>query len=237
MAILLTQEGERKQIQPKDKKFTLKEISNIINSLCEVFFINSWVVFKAKRLKGQNLKKNQKASNFLKMPVYGDCLLAKENELSECFFFPSEILEKMVNEIIEQKILEMNSMSQMDKNEFDKKIDINDYIKEMNQKNLKSIDENVQKFSPQLTFFSKLSPSELDYIYNEAFEKIRKNYEENNFKTFQKNFVIFNTGIDIIFIKQIQHQKIFFEDLIIYFSQKEEFEKCAFLQKVFQTFY
>lgn len=104
-SLIIRVNGTREEIWPlNDEKFTLIELSNILNSVVEPLFFNEWWIFKSRNI--FHLDINGEATRILGFPIYGDVIFIMSDMLSDTFFFPKEIISSMVDELKQQAGLE-----------------------------------------------------------------------------------------------------------------------------------
>ena len=100
MAYLITYDNKKIKIDPSNNgRFTLKEISDHLDGMVEPIFVGNWWIFKKYNMDENQY--NEIISKKLNIDIYGDCMFVEEDLLESCFFFPKEIVQTALQEIIE----------------------------------------------------------------------------------------------------------------------------------------
>ncbi len=94
MGVAFSPDGKKKEIKLKfGKRFTLRDISYIINGIVEIHFAdNSWI-FTNKLGAKLELTFNSYCTDLFGFAIYGICFIVPNDELEEQFFVPKELLE------------------------------------------------------------------------------------------------------------------------------------------------
>ena len=111
MAYLITFDNKKIKIDPEaDGRFTLREISNLLDGFVEPLFVGNWWIFK--KYEADENQHNKIMSNKLNIEIYGDCMFVEEDLLEPCFFFPKELVQGVLKEIvdIEKQLLLYNTL-------------------------------------------------------------------------------------------------------------------------------
>lgn len=86
MGVILRPDGRKEEISPKNGKFSLYEISELLNGLIEPHFVGDYWVFINKTAFRKGLPYNEAATALFNYPISGSCMIIKEVELPAQFF-------------------------------------------------------------------------------------------------------------------------------------------------------
>jgi hypothetical protein len=139
---------------------------------------------------------NGRASELLGVEIFGDVLIAKDNELSPTFFFPPEVIR------------EIQSMGA-------------------------NLAQKMIRENPELAE-SKVSEEEkevaIDTMMQSGYNSLIK--KGKTFQQLMKHFELYNDGTQSVTIAPIKEERLKAMDtMIIYFTEKEDYEKCSELAK------
>jgi hypothetical protein len=214
MAKLIKINSKISTIKPKNDRFSLKEINDLIGLYVHPFFNDNNWIFVDSFTETVDANYNAAASKLLKIDIWGDCLISNTDELLPSFLISSDFLNSL-NNIYEIYITELSKMFKDIEQEVEEDDDEilplnNDLKKESNNSNDAKKEEDIKNF---------------EYFYIEAY----KNLLELNisFKDLMKRFIIFRSNDKFIEINTNNNERISFLNLLInYFSDKEDYEKC-----------
>ena len=110
MATIIRTDGSKEKYSPVGDYITIAEISMLINGMVEPIFIGEFWFFLCKNALRLKRDMNPIASEILGMEVWGDAVIASDDELSPTFFFPKELVKeiKAMGAHISKKIINEN---------------------------------------------------------------------------------------------------------------------------------
>ena len=196
MATILWVSGKTEKFEPPNDILSIAEISRIVNGLVEPLFVGEYWFFTCKN--GLRLKRdfNGRASELLGVEIFGDVLIAKDNELSPTFFFPPEVIREiqaMGANLAQKMIRENPELAESKVSEEEKEV---------------AIDKMMESG------------------YNSLIKKGK------TFAQLMKHFELYNDGIQSVNIAPVKEESLKAMDtMITYFTEKEDYEKCADLAK------
>lgn len=161
---IINLDGRVEEIQ-KEGPYTIAEISNILDGIVIPLFFGEFWIFYLKTAESDPALLNKKASDILRMNIYGNVILAKDTELTPSFFFPPEI-QKDIKEIASKMASNM-----MEDETFRNELEINE--EEVKSKIMNEAYDIITTKS-----FSSLMKDFV--IYNDGIKKvyINANYED-----------------------------------------------------------
>jgi len=96
MGKIIHPNGSIEKIEPEKETFTLLEIGRRLKGVVEIGIVPGAWVFYSKFGWRDKLPPNEKATLYVGGPVFGDCLVIGEHQLSDRFMFPT--LQEMFND-------------------------------------------------------------------------------------------------------------------------------------------
>ena len=205
MASVIYPDGNVVAIKPKNKLFTLIEISKFLEGIVEPSFIgNNWVFVNKNGLLMRK-KFNLTASEMMGFEIFGSCMLISNEELP-CQFF-------MIGE-------------EFDENDPNDEFYPDDYHEDEEIDNLdnKLMNEKVKQPTKEE------EEAAIDYLYSEAY----KNLIDSNipFEELMKNFIIYKDELSTITPNTVEDRVLMLKNMIEHYIKKEQYEKCTKITKL-----
>jgi hypothetical protein len=215
MAIKITADAIVKMIRPKDQHFSLDELNDHVNGWIEPLKVGPvWVVYREKsKENGEPL--NQVASFFFDVAIYGTVLVIPPQQM------PIEW------DLLEPADLQYSS-DQVDTGFLSALQGALVYNRVFGATNIVSQNSVIRKqewsFKP-----SDAIDEETAEFFNKAYESIVKIRKDNENVLFEDETLVVKTSSTEDKVKTIKQ-------MIDYFVQSEDYEKCAELQKLVKEY-
>ena len=201
MATLIKMDGSKTKVEFEGEFLSISQISKILNCVIEpLFFGDVWAF--SERFVGQQYGKNESVSKAFSADLYGDVILAADDELSPTFFFPPELkkdiqdMSRSIYEAQKAKIEEIPESSTEDQIE-----QAEDKIQVAQEKILKLLEKGYDVMSGSGKSFKELT-DDLD---------------------------IFQIPGQDSKLEGATPRIHYLKGMIEHFTKKEEYEKCAWL--------
>jgi len=209
MATILKTDGTKVMVLPVGEVFTLKEISTIIDGIVEPIFIGDYWIFHAKNGNFLDRGANNTASVMVGFEIFGPIILAKDDELSPSFFIPPDVIREIKN--VGKQLTNKQPPAPPD-------------FPGEQQPEQPEPSEGGDKLSDEE------KKEAMGRLLNEGYRMLIQSGKP--FESLMQNFELFNDGVQKITVPANRERRIgAITKIIDYFTELEEYEKCAELVK------
>jgi hypothetical protein len=218
MAIKIDPESIVRVIRPTNHKFYLDELNDHVEGFIEPVKIGPvWVMYDEKA-KEKNLPENKVASFFFNVALYGTILIIPPQQLPEEWDIMDDEDRRYSSDDIDSGFLLSLQNALMHNRVFGTPGTYN-------------IENLKDRFTPQEEY--TYTPPHKDFIdentpdfYQQVYDFITANPEQ-----FKKN-ILLSSGTLLIKIEKEEDKERMLNQMIEYFVQQEEYEKCVILKSV-----
>jgi len=206
MATIIKANGEKENFEKEI--ITIVDISKLINGIVEPILANDSWVFICKN--GKKLKRdyNKTISEMIDFKVYGDVVVAKDDELSCSFYFPETMVDELLQESINNEEYDDDENTEDDKEE--------DLILKTAQK-IKDAEEKEK----QAREFIIQNAYKWLFITDLTFEEIMQNF------CVHQEEKIGTDKIERCYIDNKEDRFTLIDGMLEYYIKEEEYEKCS----------
>lgn len=219
MAVQIDSDSIVKVIQPSnDRKFSLEELNNLVEGFIEPLKIGPvWILYDEKAKKNRT-EENAVASFFFGLPLYGKVLVVPSQELPDSWDVLDEFDRKYTADDVnngfllslQKSLIQYRVYGVPGHNRLD---------------NLKEAFQGQEEWMYQPPNKAELDENTADF-YTQVYEYITKHPD-----MFKKNIILNKSDLIIKIESQVDRERML-NQMIEFFVEKEEYEKCSSLKSL-----